>query len=93
MLKLFSDWKSFDQDQKLNRRNNSRLCASPAEVHTAMHTKFPSSEVVFGVLSMDGHVIPPHLFPQGIRIHAITYIKMLDTVVKPRTEGVTQGRP
>lgn len=35
-----------------------------------MRTKFPSSVIVFGVVSNDGHVMPPHFFTQGLRVNA-----------------------
>lgn len=93
MLWFFSDEKNFDQDQKVNRRNDRWLCSNPTEVPTVMHTKFPSSVMVLGVVSNEGHVMPPHFFPQGLRVNAAAYIETLDTVVKPWIEGVARGRP
>ena len=30
-----------------------------------MKTKFPASVMVFGVVSSEGHIIPPHIFEVG----------------------------
>ena len=42
-LWFFSDEKNFDQDQKVNPRNDRWLCRDPSEVPAVMHTKFPAA--------------------------------------------------
>uniref|UniRef100_A0A182NAM4 Uncharacterized protein n=1 Tax=Anopheles dirus TaxID=7168 RepID=A0A182NAM4_9DIPT len=37
--------------------------------------------------------MPPHIFPQGLRLNADGYIDLLATVVKPWIETVANGRP
>ena len=93
MLWFFSDEKNFDQDQKTNRRNDRWLCASPSEVPRVMHTKYPPTVMVLGVVSSEGHVMPPYIFPQGLRVNAAGYINVLKTVVKPWINKVCNGRP
>lgn len=93
MLWFFSDEKNFDQDQKVNRRNDRWLCNDPSEVPTVMHTKFPATVMVLGVVSNEGHVMPPHFFRQGLRVTSAAYIEVLDTVVKPWIDRVRNGRP
>jgi len=63
MLWFFSDEKNFDQDQKINRRNDRWLCADPSDVPRVMHTKFPATVMVLGVVSNKEHVMSPHFFP------------------------------
>ncbi|XP_014484223.1 PREDICTED: uncharacterized protein LOC106749367 [Dinoponera quadriceps] len=63
MLWSFSDEKNFDQDQKINRRNDRWLCADPSDVPRVMHTKFPATVIVLGAVSNKGYVMPPHFFP------------------------------
>jgi inhibitor of nuclear factor kappa-B kinase subunit alpha len=92
-LWFFSDEKNFDQDQKVNRRNDRWLCNDPSEVPTVMHTKFPASLMVLGVVSSEGHVMPPHFFEQGLRLNADGYVNVLQTVVKPWIDEVSDGRP
>lgn len=93
MLKFFSDEKNFDQDQKVNRRNDRWLCKSPDEVPRVMHTKFPSTVMVLGVVSSEGDVMPPFFFQRGLRVNASEYIKVLEDTVKPWMDGVANGRP
>ena len=57
-----------------------------------MHTKFPASMMVIGVVSGEEDVMPPHFFFQGARVNAIAYTKMLDRVVKPSITTVAHGR-
>jgi len=58
-----------------------------------MHTKFPATVMVLGVVSNEGHVMPPHFFSQGLRVNAAAYIEALETVVKPWIDSVSGGRP
>eukprot|EP00106_Octopus_bimaculoides_P001075 XP_014768517.1 PREDICTED: uncharacterized protein LOC106867953 [Octopus bimaculoides] len=81
------------QDQKSNRRNDRWLCADPSEVPRVMHTKFPATVIVLGTVSSKGHVVPPHFFPQGLRINAAGYIEVLKTVIKPWIDETCSGRP
>ena len=62
MIWFFSDEKNFVQDQKVKRKNDRWLCKGPDEVMTVMHTKFPASVMVLGVVSSEGDVMPPHFF-------------------------------
>lgn len=83
MLRFFSDEKNFIQDRKVNSQNDRWLCSDPSEVPTVMHSKFPASVMVLGVVSSEGDVMPPHMFQQGLRVNADGYIDALKTVVKP----------
>jgi transposase len=49
--------------------------------------------MVFGVVSNEGHVMPPYFFPQGLRINALAYKEVLKTVVKPWIDSIRNGRP
>ena len=44
-----------------------------------MQTKFPSSVMVLGVVSNEGHVMRPHFFQEGLRVNADGYIRVLET--------------
>ena len=56
-------------------------------------TKFPSSVMVLCVVSNEGHVMPPHIFPQCLRVNATAYIEVLETIVKPWIKSECNGRP
>lgn len=92
LIWFFSDEKNFDQDQKVNRRNDRWMCKDPSEVPRIMQNKFPASVMVLGVVSSEGHVMPPHFFPQGLRVNSAAYIEVLKTVVKPWIDSVRNGR-
>ncbi|UYV69528.1 K02A2.6-like [Cordylochernes scorpioides] len=92
MLRFYSDEKNFDVDQKVNPRNDRWICKDPSEIPVVMHTKFPASVMVLGVISSEGDVMPPHFFEKGLRMNADTYINVLETVVKPWMDMVAAGR-
>ncbi|UYV73173.1 IKK1 [Cordylochernes scorpioides] len=58
MLRFFSDEKNFDVDQKVNPRNDRWICKDPSEIPVVMHTKFPASVMVLGVISSEGDASP-----------------------------------
>ncbi|UYV68766.1 hypothetical protein LAZ67_6000748 [Cordylochernes scorpioides] len=86
------DEKNFDVDQKVNPRNDRWICKDSSEIPVVMHTKFPASVMVLGVISSEGDVMPPHFFEKGLRMNADTYINVLETVVKPWMDMVAAGR-
>ena len=57
-----------------------------------MHTKFPPTVMVFGVISSEGDVMPPYFFEEGHRVNADAYTHVLETVVKPWMDQVASGR-
>ncbi|EFN86088.1 Transposable element Tcb2 transposase, partial [Harpegnathos saltator] len=73
--------------------NDRWLCSHPTQVPHVMHTKFPATVMVLGVVSNEGHVMPPHFFCQGLRVNAAAYIEVLETVVKPWIDSVRGDRP
>ena len=93
LLKFFSDEKNFEQDQKVNRRNDRWLCQDPHDVPRVMHTKFPATVMVLGVISSEGDVMPPYFFLKGLRVRAAEYVKVLREVIKPWMDTIANGRP
>jgi hypothetical protein len=91
-LVFFSDEKNFTQDQKVNRRNNRWLCSDPSEVPIVMATKFPAAVMVLGVISNEGDVMPPHIFPRGLKVNTDEYLAVMKEVVKPWMDQVAGGR-
>ena len=59
MFWFLSDEKNFDQDQKINQRNDRWLCQDPADVPHIMHTKFPATVIVLDIVSNKGDIMPP----------------------------------
>ncbi len=92
-LIFFSDEKIFQQDQVVNRRNHRWLCHKASEVPIVSKTKFPAHVMVLGVVSSEGHVMPPHFFEAGLKITSDVYKHVLEHVVKPWMDTIAEGRP
>ena len=65
----------------------------PIDVQKVMKTKFPHTVMVFGVVSSEGHVMPPHIFETGLRVNSEIYIEVKQTVDFPWMKKVARGRP
>ena len=57
---FFSEEKNFQQDQKVNWKNNRWLCANADEVPIVIKTKYPATIMVLGVVSNEGYIMTPH---------------------------------
>ena len=49
--------------------------------------------MVFGVVSSEGHVMPPHIFEVGLKVNTKVYLDVLKNVVIPWCSQVAGGRP
>ena len=56
-------------------------------------TKFLATVMVFGVVSSEGHITPPHIFEVGLKVNTKVYLDMLKSVVIPWCNQVAGGRP
>ena len=56
-------------------------------------TKFPATVMVFGVVSSEGHIMPPHIFEVGLKVNTKVYLDVLKSVVIPWCNQVAGGRP
>ena len=63
------------------------------DVPRVMKTKFPVTVMVFGVVSSEGHVIPPHIFEVGLKVNTKVYLHVLKSVVISWCNQVASGRP
>ena len=62
-------------------------------MHRVMKTKFPATVMVFGVVSNEGHIMPPHVFEVGLKVNTKVYLDVLKSVVIPWCNQVAGGRP
>ena len=62
------------------------------DVPRVMKKKFPATVMVFGVLSSEGHIMPPHIFEVGLKVNTKLYLDALKSVVIPWCNQVTGGR-
>ena len=51
------------------------------DVPWVMKTKFPATVMVFGVVSSEGHIMPPHIFEVGLKVNTKMYLDVLKSVV------------
>ena len=58
-----------------------------------MKTKFPAMVMVFGVVSSEGHIMPPHIFEVGLKVNTKVYLDVLKSVVIPWCNQVARSRP
>ena len=58
-----------------------------------MKTKFPATLIVFGVVSSEGHIMPPHIFEVGLKVNTKVYLDVLKSVVIPWCNKMASGRP
>ena len=60
------------------------------DVPRVMKTKFPTTVMVFSVVSSEGHIMPPHIFEVGLKINTKVYLDVLKSVVIPWCNQVWQ---
>ena len=71
----------------------SKCKSGQFNVPMVMKTKFPATVMVFGVVSSEGHTMPPHIFEVGLKINIKVYLDVLKSVVIPWCNQVAGGRP
>ena len=57
------------------------IAANNRDVPRVIKTKFPATVMVFGVVSSEGHIMPPHIFEVGLKVSTKVYLDMLKSVV------------
>ena len=58
-----------------------------------MKTKFPATVMVFGVVSSESLIMPPHIFEGGLKVNTKVYLDVLKSVVILWCHQVASGRP
>ena len=69
------------------------IATNNRDVPRVMKTKFLPTFMVFGVVSSEGHVMPPHIFKVGLKVNTKVYLDVLMSVVIPWCNQVAGGRP
>ena len=59
------------------------IATNNRDVPRVIKTKFPATVTVFGVISSQGHIIPPHIFEVGLKVNTKVYLDALKSVVIP----------
>ena len=68
------------------------IATNNRDVLRVMKTKFPATVMVFGVVSSEGHIMPPHIFVVGLKVNTKVYLDVLKSVVIPWCNQVAGGR-
>ena len=69
------------------------IATNNRDVPRVTKTKFPATVMVFGVVSSEGHIMPPHIFEVGLKVNTEVYLDVLKSVVIPWCNQVAGGRP
>ena len=64
----------------MNSQINHWLALSPQDVPIVMKTKHPVHVIELGVVTSDGHIMPPFIFLYGLRFNMEAYIMCLEDV-------------
>ena len=80
-------------DPSYDSRKHCWIATNNRDVLKLMKTKFPATVIVFGVVSSEGHIMPPHIFDVGLKVNTKVYLDVLKNVVIPWCNQVTTGRP
>ena len=63
------------------------------DVPRVMKTKFTATVMVFGVVSREGHIMPPHIFKVGLKVNTKVYLDLLKGVVILWCNQLAVSRP
>ena len=66
------------------------IATNNRDVPRVMKTKFPATVMVFGVVSSEGHIMPPQV---GLKVNTKVYLDLLKNVVIPWCNQLASGRP
>ena len=69
------------------------IATNNRDVPRVIKTKFLATVMIFGKVSSEGHIMPPHIFEVGLKVNTKVYLDVLKSVVIPRCDQVAGGRP
>ena len=69
------------------------IATNNRDMPRVMKTKFQTEVRVFGVVSNEGHIMPPHIFEFSLKVNTKVYLYVLKRVVIPWCNQVPGGRP
>ena len=61
-------------------------------VPKVMKTMFPATVMVFGVVSSEGHIMPPHILEVSLKANTQVNLYFLKSVMIPSCNQVAGGR-
>ena len=69
------------------------IATNNRDVPRVMKTKFLAMVMVFGVVSSEGHIMPPDIFKVVLKVNTKVYLDVLKSAVIPWCNQVAGGRP
>ena len=66
------------------------IATNNRDMPRVMKTKFLATVIIFGMVSSEGHIMPPHIFEVGLKVNTKVY---LDVLKIPWCNQVAGGRP
>ena len=83
----------FNERHRSNLKMKIWIATNNRDVPRMMKTMFPATVMVFGVVSSEGHIMPPRIFKVGLKVNTKVYLDVLKSVVIPWCNQVAGGRP
>ena len=69
------------------------IATNNRDVPRVIKTKFPATVMVFGVVSSEGHIMPPHIFEVGLKVNTKVYLDVPKNMVILWCNQVAGCRP
>ena len=69
------------------------IATNNRDVPMLMKTKFPATVMVFGLVSSEGHIMPPYIFEVSLKVNSKVYLDVLKSVVIPWCNQMADCRP
>ena len=80
-------------DPSYDSQNHRWIATNNRDVPRVMKTKFPATVMVFGLVSSEGHIMPPHIFEVSLKVNTKVYLDVLKSLVIPWYNQVAGCRP
>ena len=69
------------------------IATNNRDVPRVMKTNFPATVMVFGVVSSEGHIMPPHILEVGLKVNTKVSLDVLKSVMILWCNEVASSRP
>ena len=69
------------------------IATNNRDMSRVVKTMFPATVMVFGVVSSEGYIMPPHIFEVGLKVNTKVYLDVLKSVLIPWCNQAVGGRP
>ena len=80
-------------DPSDDSQNHCWIAMNNRDVPRVTKTKFPATVMVFGMVSSESHIMPPHIFDVSLKVNTKVYLDVLNNVVISWCNQVAGGRP